>query len=103
MSEIISTALPTNARKATRREWFGLSVLVLPTLLVSIDMTITYLALPAISTALRPTSAELLWITDIYGFLEAGLLIIMGTLGDRIGLRKILLTGSIAFAAASVL
>ena|SRR5258708_2145544 len=89
--------------KAGRREWIALAILVLPTLLISIDMTITYLALPAISAALKPTSAELLWITDIYGFLEAGLLIVMGTLGDRIGLRRLLMTGGSAFAIASAL
>jgi len=93
----------TTSLKATRREWIGLSILILPTLLVSMDMTVTYLALPVLSAALKPTSAELLWITDIFGFLEAGLLIVMGTLGDRIGLRKLLLSGATAFAAASAL
>jgi DHA2 family multidrug resistance protein-like MFS transporter len=93
----------TPVQKATRREWIGLAILTLPTLLISIDMTVTYLALPAISAALKPTSTELLWITDIYGFLEAGLLIVMGSLGDRIGLRKILMTGGSAFAIASAL
>jgi DHA2 family multidrug resistance protein-like MFS transporter len=74
-----------------------------PHLLVSIDMTVTYLALPAISAALKPTSSELLWITDIYGFLQAGLLIVMGTMGDRVGLRKMLMMGGFAFAIASAL
>src|SRR2546423_645839 len=99
MRELIEPSL----QKAGRREWIGLAVLTLPTLLISIDMTVTYLAIPAISAALKPTSAEMLWITDIYGFLEAGLLIVMGTLGDRIGLRKLLMTGGSAFAIASAL
>ncbi|MBV4359304.1 MFS transporter [Pinibacter aurantiacus] len=103
MPASVSSAVPLTTPKATRREWLGLTVLVLPTMLVSMDMTITYLALPAISAALKPTSAELLWITDIYGFLESGLLIVMGTLGDRIGLKKLLITGCICFAAASTL
>ncbi len=89
--------------KATRREWIGLSILILPTLIVSMDMTVTYLALPVLSAALRLNSAELLWITDIFGFFEAGLLIVMGSLGDRIGLKKLLLYGASAFSAASVL
>lgn len=95
--------MPTeiNAR-AGRREWIGLAILVVPTLLVSMDMTVTYLALPVLSVALHPGSAELLWITDIFGFMEAGLLIVMGSLGDRIGLRKLLLWGAFAFTAASV-
>ncbi|MDH7463073.1 MFS transporter [Chitinophagaceae bacterium 26-R-25] len=103
MSASVSSSVSLTTSKATRREWLGLTVLVLPTLLVSMDMTITYLALPAISASLKPTSAELLWITDIYGFLESGLLIVMGTLGDRIGLKKLLITGCISFAAASTL
>jgi DHA2 family multidrug resistance protein-like MFS transporter len=90
-------------QKATRKEWLGLIVLIFPTLVVSMDMTVTYLALPVLSTALHPRSAELLWITDIFGFMEAGLLIVMGTLGDRIGLRRLLLTGGAVFAAASAL
>ena len=88
--------------KAGRKEWIGLAVLALPALLVSMDMTVMYLAVPALSTALKPNSAQLLWISDSYGFLEAGFLITMGTLGDRIGRRKLLLIGGIAFAVASV-
>jgi DHA2 family multidrug resistance protein-like MFS transporter len=87
--------------KATRREWIALSILVLPTLIVSMDMNVTYLALPVLSAALKPTSAELLWITDIYGFLEAGLLIVMGSLADRFGIKKILLIGATAFSVSS--
>lgn len=97
----VSTSLAP--AKATRREWFALAILVLPTLLVSMDMTVTYLALPEISAALKPTSAQLLWITDIYSFIDASLLIVMGTLGDRIGLRRLLLTGGFGFAVASTL
>lgn len=89
--------------KAGKTEWLGLAVLALPTLLVSMDMTVMYLVVPAISESLRPGSAELLWITDIYGFLEAGLLITMGTVGDRIGRRRLLFIGGTIFALASVL
>ncbi len=67
------------------------------------DLTVLNLAVPAISRSLRPSSAELLWIVDIYGFVLAGSLITMGTLGDRIGRRRLLLTGAAGFAAASVL
>jgi DHA2 family multidrug resistance protein-like MFS transporter len=87
--------------KATRREWLALSILILPTLIVSMDMNVTYLALPVLSAALKPTSAELLWITDIYGFLEAGLLIVMGSLADKFGIKKILLIGATAFSVSS--
>jgi MFS transporter, DHA2 family, multidrug resistance protein len=88
---------------AGRREWIGLGVLALPTLLVSIDFSILFLALPKLSADLDPSSAQLLWIGDIYGFMIAGFLITMGTLGDRIGRRRLLMVGAAAFGAASVL
>jgi hypothetical protein len=89
--------------RATSREWIGLAVIALPCLLYSMDLTVLHLAVPHLSAALRPSSAQLLWIVDIYGFLLAGLLITMGTLGDRIGRRWLLLTGAAAFGGASVL
>jgi DHA2 family multidrug resistance protein-like MFS transporter len=89
--------------KAGRREWLGLAVIALPCLLYSMDLTVMNLALPALSRALKPSSAELLWIVDIYGFLLAGSLITMGMLGDRIGRRRLLLIGAAAFEVASVL
>src|SRR5687767_10602094 len=67
------------------------------------DLTVLHLAVPQLSADLAPSSAELLWIIDIYGFLVAGLLITMGTLGDRIGRRRLLLIGAAAFGVASVL
>ena len=75
------------SRKATRREWIGLAVIALPCLLYSMDLTVLNLAVPAISEQLKPTASQLLWIVDIYGFMVAGSLITMGTLGDRIGRR----------------
>lgn len=89
--------------RATRREWIGLAVIALPCLLYAMDLTVLNLAVPAISADLKPTASQLLWIVDIYGFLVAGWLITMGTLGDRIGRRKLLLIGAAAFGAASVL
>ena len=94
---------PPSPAKATRREWIGLAVLTLPCFLLSMDMTVLYLALPALSADLQPSSAQLLWIVDIYGFLIAGSLITMGTLGDRIGRRRLLLIGAAAFGAASAI
>jgi DHA2 family multidrug resistance protein-like MFS transporter len=95
--------LIAQAPKATSREWLGLAVLALPCLLYSMDLTVLHLAVPKISADLRPTSAQLLWIIDVYGFLVAGCLITMGTLGDRVGRRKLLLVGAAAFGVASVL
>ncbi|MEU7973936.1 MFS transporter [Micromonospora sp. NPDC049089] len=93
----------TPAPRAGRREWIGLTVLMLPLLLVSMDVSVLYFAVPFISAELRPTATEQLWIFDIYGFVLAGLLITMGALGDRIGRRRLLLIGAAAFGAASLL
>ena len=91
------------AGRAGRPEWIGLAVLALPTLLVTMDMSVLFLAVPKLTRALHPSSAELLWITDIYGFFIAGSLLTMGALGDRIGHRRLLLTGGAAFAVGSLL
>ena len=89
--------------RAGRKEWIGLAVIALPCMLYSMDLTVLNLAVPSISAELKPSSAELLWIVDIYGFLVAGSLITMGTLGDRIGRRRLLLIGAAVFGAASAL
>jgi DHA2 family multidrug resistance protein-like MFS transporter len=88
--------------KAGRREWLGLMVIALPCMLYAMDLTVLNLALPRLSQALRPTSTQLLWIVDIYGFMVAGMLVPMGTLGDRLGRRRVLLVGAAAFGVASV-
>jgi MFS transporter, DHA2 family, multidrug resistance protein len=91
-------ATPTGAGS---REWTGLAVL-LPLLLVSMDVSVLYFAVPFISKDLQPSSAQQLWIFDVYGFVLAGLLITMGSLGDRIGRRRLLLLGAAAFSLASL-
>ena len=87
---------------AGRREWTALAVLALPLLLVSMDVSVLYFAVPFISADLHATATQQLWIFDVYGFVLAGLLITMGALGDRIGRRRLLLIGASAFGAASV-
>src|SRR5688572_5963433 len=94
---------PADSQRAGRRQWIALAVLALPCLLYSMDLTVLHLAVPKLSADLQPSSAQLLWIIDIYGFMVAGSLVTMGTLGDRIGRRRILLIGAAAFGAASVL
>ena len=89
--------------KAGRREWIGLAVLTLACLLYVMDLTVLHLAVPAISEDLRPSSTQLLWIIDIYGFMVAGFLVTMGTLGDRIGRRKLLFAGAAGFGVVSIL
>jgi DHA2 family multidrug resistance protein-like MFS transporter len=93
----------TTPVRAGRREWIGLAVLALACLLYVMDLTVLHLAIPALSADLQPTSTQLLWIIDVYGFMVAGALVTMGTLGDRIGRRRLLLIGAAAFGAVSVL
>jgi len=88
--------------RATRREWIGLGAIALACVLYVMDLTVLHLAVPKISEDLQPSSAQLLWIIDIYGFMVAGSLITMGTLGDRIGRRRLLMIGAGAFGVASV-
>ncbi|MFD3462233.1 MFS transporter [Nocardia fluminea] len=89
--------------RATPREWAGLGVLALALLLLAVDATVLDLAVPAISADLAPSTPQLLWIIDVYSFVLAGLLVVMGNLGDRIGRRKLLLIGAVGFGIASAL
>lgn len=93
---------PPETVLAGRREWTALGVLMLPLLLVSMDVSVLYFAIPSISADLHPGATAQLWILDMYGFVLAGLLITMGALGDRVGRRKLLLGGAALFGLASV-
>src|SRR5438552_16014976 len=99
MGESITAATP----QAGRREWIGLAVIARPCLVYSVDLTVLHLAVRHLTEAVAPSSVQLLWIIDVYGFLLAGSLITMGTLGDRIGRRRLLLVGAAFFGAASIL
>ncbi|MCU1647256.1 MAG: Galactose-proton symporter [Nocardia sp.] len=100
---LLTAAGDGTTTKVGRREWTGLAVLALACLVYSMDLTVLHLAVPEISEVLRPTSSQLLWIIDVYGFMVAGLLLTMGTIGDRIGRRRLLMTGAAAFAAVSII
>jgi MFS transporter, DHA2 family, multidrug resistance protein len=102
MTHVMTTIDATAPAKATQREWIGLAVLALAALAYVMDLTVLHLAVPKMSEELQPSSSQLLWIIDIYGFFVAGALITMGTLGDRIGRRRLLLVGAAAFAITSV-
>jgi MFS transporter, DHA2 family, multidrug resistance protein len=90
-------------QRAGSREWIGLAVLALACVVYAMDLTVLHLAVPSLSEDLQPTSVQLLWIIDIYGFMVAGMLITMGTLGDRIGRRRLLMIGAVAFGLSSLL
>lgn len=90
-------------RRVGWRGWAALGVLMLPVLLVSVDNTVLSFALPEIARALSPSSAQQLWIIDVYPLILAGLLVTMGSLGDRFGRRRMLLIGATGFATVSAL
>ena len=98
-----TSAINPDEVRATKRDWAGLIVLAFAVLLIAVDGTVLDLALPFISADLEPSSTQLLWIIDVYSFVLAGLLITMGTLGDRIGRRKLLLIGAVGFGLASII
>ncbi|WP_066266349.1 MFS transporter [Hydrogenophaga palleronii] len=92
------TALPRLPRR-----WWILVAVMLAFLPVVIDMTILHIAIPSLTVALGASGTEVLWIIDIYPLLMAGLLVPMGTLADRVGHRRVLLTGLTIFGCASLL
>ena len=91
------------AQRVGWRGWAALVVLMLPVLLVSVDNTVLSFALPQIALDLEPSGAQQLWIIDAYPLVLASLLVTMGTLGDRIGRRRMLLIGATGFALVSAL
>ncbi|AOS64767.1 MFS transporter [Actinoalloteichus hymeniacidonis] len=93
--------MTTSTQRATARTWWALPFLLLPALLTSMDISVLFVASPAISEALAPTATQWLWMMDVYGFVMAGLMITMGSLGDRIGRRRLLLIGAVLFGTAS--
>jgi DHA2 family multidrug resistance protein-like MFS transporter len=102
MNALADSPPQLETRKATRKEWLGLAVLALPCMLYSMDLTVLNLAVPALTRDLNPSASQLLWIIDIYGFMVAGFLMVMGALGDRYGRRFMLLIGAVAFGIMSV-
>lgn len=99
---VLTTALHTGVKLASRKEWIALIVLCLPLMVVSMDVSVLFFAAPAIAADLHPTATQQLWIFDVYGFILAGLLLTMGAVGDRIGRRRLLMMGSVGFALCSV-
>lgn len=89
------------ASRATKKQWAGLVLLVAPMLMVASDLTVLFLALPTLSSDLDPSASQGLWITHIYGFVIASLLVTAGRVGDRIGPRRLLLIGASGFGVFS--
>ncbi|MDT0405490.1 MULTISPECIES: MFS transporter [Streptomyces] len=96
-----AAALRRRAAGAGANRWVVLVVLCASLLLVAVDATVLHVAVPAVTEDLRPGAMELLWIVDAYPLVCASLLILFGTLGDRIGRRRVLLLGYALFGVAS--
>lgn len=96
-----STTPAIHAPQSARRQWLALGVLALTALLLSLDVSVLYLALPELSADLGVTTTQQLWVLDIYSFVLAGFLVTMGAIGDRFGRRRVLLVGAAAFGIAS--
>lgn len=75
---------------------------MLGVLLLAIDSTVLYLAVPALTRDLAPSAEQVLWIGDIYSLALAGLLVTMGSVADRIGRKRLLLIGVMSFGLASL-
>ncbi|MEU6402816.1 MFS transporter [Streptomyces sp. NPDC046985] len=103
MTGTLRPAAATGDTEQRPGRWLALAVLVLAVLLVAVDATVLGLATPYLSEDLKPSGTQLLWIGDVYSFVIAGLLVSMGSLGDRVGRKRVLLTGAAAFGAVSVL
>ncbi|MFJ3095200.1 MFS transporter [Streptomyces hydrogenans] len=101
MSRTITARSGRNAAGGDANRWAVLVVLCVSLLLVALDATILHVAVPSLTENLRPGATELLWIVDAYPLVCASLLILFGTLGDRIGRRRVLLLGYGIFGLAS--
>jgi len=102
VSALLTSPVATRVTGSRARRFLALAVLMLPVLLISVDNTILSFALPSISRALNPDATTQLWIVDAYPLVLAGLLVVMGSIGDRIGRRRILVIGATGFALFSV-
>src|SRR6204780_2047113 len=88
---------------STTRRWLVLATVSAGLLMVSVDTTVLYTALPALTSDLHAGASQKLWIINAYPLVMAGLLLGAGTLGDRIGHKRVFLPGRALFAAASLL
>ena len=85
-----------------RSAWLGLMAVLPLVLIVAMDGSILYLAMPRVTAALLPSADQALWILDIYGFIVGSLLITFGNIGDRYGRLKLIMAGAVLFGAGSL-
>jgi len=86
----------------SRHSWFGLFTVLSLVLLVAMDGSVLYLAMPRITSSITPTADQSLWILDIYGFVVGALLIAFGNIGDRYGRLRLIMIGASVFGLGSL-
>lgn len=91
-----------DTHKPGLRAWLGLAVILGPVLLVAMDGSVLFLAMPKVTEALSPSADQALWTLDIYGFVVGSLLITFGNIGDRYGRLRLLMIGVTMFGLASL-
>ncbi|MEV6550260.1 MFS transporter [Streptomyces sp. NPDC051597] len=101
MAGTTTDAARARANAGAANRWVVLVVLCVSLLLVALDATVLHVAVPSVTEDLRPSATALLWIVDAYPLVCAALLILFGTLGDRVGRRRVLLLGYGIFGLAS--
>ncbi len=84
------------------RRWLILAIVSAALLLIVVDMTVLYTALPRLTHDLQASASDKLWIINSYALVVSGLLLGMGTLGDRLGHKRLFLSGLAMFGVASV-
>lgn len=89
--------------KSSRAKWFGLVIISLAVSLIIVDSTIVNVAIPSIVHDLGISSTQVQWVQESYTLVFAALLLMFGTLADRVGRRRLLVIGVIIFGASSVL
>jgi EmrB/QacA subfamily drug resistance transporter len=99
--EAILMSIDTQSRYYQQR-WLGLLFICVSLLVIAIDNTILNVALPSISRSLGATASDLQWIVDAYILVFAALLLTMGSIGDRIGRKRILQAGLVLFGVGSL-
>lgn len=98
----MNTNTLSTSRPASRKAWLGLLTVLALVLLVAMDGSVLYLAMPRVTASLRPTADQALWILDIYGFVVGSLLIAFGNIGDRYGRLKLMMAGAVLFGLGSM-
>lgn len=96
------TTTSSTAQPAGRKAWLGLLAVLALVLLVAMDGSVLYLAMPRVTSSILPTAEQALWILDIYGFVVGSLLITFGNIGDRYGRLKLIMAGATLFGAGSL-